>query len=257
MKRTLILMFAVASLAYAQQIFTNNDIISLSNQGFSEPFLLNVVQQNRGSYTLGPDDLRALVAARVPNKVIEAMGAKAGPAVAVNTATIAPPPPPAAAASSPAWPAPAPDVNVSYHPDGSATAWAGMVAEHVTWSRAGTGKMIKKVASAGIAGRPFTGTLTGPSSLSVLTNPPEFVMDLPFGTSPSGWALVPLETHKKTRTVTDPMHAAIMIHLMDRRGTQYKMRADNELSPGEFGLVNMTTVADDRPSGSLYAFRVR
>ena len=264
MKRTSFTMFAavvfaLAALAYAQQTFSNSDILNLWNQGFSEAFLVNVVQQNRGNYSLGPDDLRALVNAKVPNRVIEAMSAKAGPA-SINVGNVAPAAsasaPAANAGGSPQWPAVASDTTVSYHPDGAA-GWAAMVAEHVTWSRAGTGKMVKKVMSAGIAGRPFTGTLNGPSSLSVLTNPPEFVMDLPFGTNPTGWVLVRLEAHRKTRRVTDPMHEAIMIHMVERRANQYKMRSDNELSPGEYGLVNMSTVGDDHPSGFLYAFRVR
>jgi hypothetical protein len=196
-----------------------------------------------------------LVAAKVPNAVIEAMSTKGGSAAA-NTPAPAAAAPATPAAGTASWPTPATETTISYRPDGG-TIWTPLATESVMWTRDGASKILKKVATAGIAGRPFTGTLNGPSSVSVLSNPPEFVIDAATGGNPNTWALVPLEKSKKNRSVTDPAHRALMIHMVERHGNQYRMRSDSDLAPGEYALVNLNAQGDEAPAGMLYTFRVR
>lgn len=261
MKRAFVIMFVlVAIFVLASAVFgqaqglTNNDVLAFWKQGLSETFLLNEIQKNSGAFAMGPDDVRALVAAKVPNSVIEAMSAKAGTAMPTppTPATL----PTTSAATNTNWPASAAETTISYRPD-NGTNWTPLATEAVSWTRDGAGKLLKKVATAGIAGRPFTGTLSGPSSVSVLSNPPEFVIDVATGGSPNTWALVALEKNKKNRAVTDPAHRALMIHMVERRANQYRMRSDNDLSPGEYALVNLNAQGDEAPSGMICTFRVR
>jgi hypothetical protein len=259
MKRAFVMMFAFAlvftSLVCAQQTFTNNDVLAMWKQGLSEAFILNAVQKSGGAYSLGPEDVRALIAAKIPNSVIEAMSAKAGAGPAAVPAS-APSPVPNAAAGNTAWPTATSEPSINYRPDGGAL-WTPLATEAVTWSREGVSHIVKKVATAGIGGRAYTGTLNGPSSVSVLSNPPEFVIEVTAGGNPNTWALVRLQKSKKNRTVSDPAHQALMIHMMERRGNQYRMRSDNDLSPGEYALVNLNSANDEAPAGMLYTFRVR
>lgn len=260
MKRAFVIMFAFVtfvSTVGAQQTFTNNDVLAMWKQGLSEAFLLNMIQKNSGTYSLAPEDLRALVGAKVPNAVIEAMSAKVGaapPPPAPSTAT--PATPASGAPGNSAWPAIASETTISYRPDGGAL-WTALATEPVTWSRDGVGNKLKKVATVGIGGKAYTGTLNGPSSVSVLSNPPEFVIDVATGGNPNTWALVRLQKNKKNRVVTDPAHQALTIHMVERRANQYRMRSDNDLSPGEYAIVNLNGSGDEAPAGMLYTFRVR
>jgi hypothetical protein len=67
------LFLALAFAAVAQEALNNDAIVKMVKSGLSEDVILSMVKSQPAKYTLAPDDLIALKAAGVPDRVVAAM----------------------------------------------------------------------------------------------------------------------------------------------------------------------------------------
>ena len=71
-----LILLSMTCVLLAQAPIDNEGVIKLVKSGMTEDMIISVIQQQPGSYVLGADDLVALKAAGVSEKIIAAMLAK-------------------------------------------------------------------------------------------------------------------------------------------------------------------------------------
>ncbi len=249
--RLLILLVFCFSLA-AQSPMNNEGVVKLVKSGMTEDLILNVIQQQPGSYSFGAEDLVALKDAGVSEKIIEAMLAKSSG----QTGTAAPGTDPAAPGadrlrSSISEPG-------IYYKKGSE--YFELLPEIVEWK---TGGALKNIVSAGILKKDLKGDIPGTSSPNFLTNPLEILLHPPAGTGVNSYLLLPLKQDDNSREFNvGPVNrksgvakGAIPFGVEKVGDDLYRVVLPTQLGPGEYGFLTAIP-AQDSETGKMRTFRV-
>jgi hypothetical protein len=237
---------------------TAEDIIKLAKAGLSEDIIIEEIRKNGKAFNLSTDQLIALKAANVSDRIIQVMldpskadtfapAAPAAPAPPTTTAT-----PEAAVAALPA------EMGVYVKKQGQ---WVEVPPEIVYWK---TGGALKTIATVGIRHGDVNGHVQGASSHTSLATPLEFLIVAPEGTALAEYQLLRLHVNKDNRefrTITGGfMHA--------RSGSQrdevpfdgkkvanhvYELTFPSSAGRGEYGLLPPGSASG---SGKIYSFRV-
>jgi hypothetical protein len=249
--RLLILCAAAVALA-AQESMNNDGIVRLMKSGMSEDLIINVVQQQPGTYSLGADDLIALKAAGVSERLISAMLAKGKGETPGST--------PAGAAKPGGGPSPRTSVTGPglYYKKGSD--YFELLTEDVDWKTSGA---MKSFVSAGIVKKNLDGNLAGASSRNFLNYPVEIVLSPPSGLTVNSYILLPMKPGKGIREFSvGPVNqksgvarGAIAFGVEKVGDNLFRMVLATPLPPSEYGILAATPPASGE-SSKMYTFRV-
>jgi hypothetical protein len=249
------ILLALATLACAQEVLTNDAILKMVKAGLGEQLIVSMIQKQPGKYSLTPEDLISLKKEGVPEKVLEAMANKGSAAA------------PAGEPSSNAAPANAdipanPDIGAYYKKNGQ---WTEMLPEVVNWK---TGGVLKTIGTAGIVKGDVNGHIPGPHSRNSLVSPVEVFIYTPEGVAITEYQLLRLREHhnaREFRTVTGGvLHVSggATRDVVPFEGTKianrmYKVLLPN-LGAGEYGFLppGAFTSANSASIGKMYTFRL-
>jgi hypothetical protein len=237
----------------AQEPLNNEGIIKLVKAGMTEDLIINVVQQQPGTYSFGADDLVTLKEANVSEKIIAAMLAKgkgaASPAASPGSARTG-------ATGAPRSPGSGPGV---YYKKGSD--YLELLTEDVEWSTSGA---IKSIASAGIVKKDLNGSVAGPSSRNFLTNSMEILLSPASGLTVNTYILLPMKPNKGVREFNvGPVNkksgvakGSIPFGVEKVGENVYRMVLQIPLTPGEFGILAATPPDSTTERSKMYTFRI-
>jgi hypothetical protein len=236
----------------AQEAMNNDGIIRLLKSGMSEDLIINVINQQPGSYSLGADDLIALKSAGVSERLITAMLARGkGETPANAPAGIAKPMATTGARTSVTGPG-------LYYKKGSE--YFELLTEDVGWKTSGA---MKSIASAGIVKKNLNGSLAGASSRNFLNHPVEVVLSPPTGLTVNSYILLPMKPGKGSREFSvGPVNqksgvakGAIAFGVEKVGDNVFRLVLATPLPPGEYGILAATP---QEPNGTskMYTFRV-
>lgn len=250
---------AIASVAFGQETLTNEGIVNLVKSGMGEELILNVIDKQPVSFSLGANDLVALKNAGVSEKVIAAMlnkskggsaatSATSGSAAASSTASTA--------ASGSAKPISAP--GLYYRKNNEAFE---LLSEDVEWKSAGG---MKSIASAGIIKKDLKGNIAGPSSRNFLQIPFEILISPPPGMTINDYILLPLRPDKgKREFIVGPVNqksgvakGAIPFGVEKVGNNAFRMVFQQPLAPGEYGILSTRAASDLQATNKMFTFRV-
>jgi hypothetical protein len=251
-----LLFFALAFVLFAQEPMNNDGVIKLVKSGLTEDLIINVIQQQPGSYTFGASDLVMLKEASVSEKIISAMLAKGkGDAPAGTPAGPGGPAARAAANSGSRSSIPGPGL---YYKKGAE--YFELLAEEVEWKTSGA---MKHIVSAGIVKKDLNGTVTGPSSRNFLSNPMEIVLSPGGGVTVNSYILLPMRPNKGLREfAVGPVNksgvakGAIPFGMEKVGEKQFRMVLQTPLAPGEYGILEALPADSSTESSKMYTFRI-
>jgi hypothetical protein len=246
-----------AAPARAQEALTNESIIKLVQAGLGEDLIVGMVNGQPGRYRIDADSVIGLKSAKVGDKIIAAMVAKAGSA---DTAAAAPAAPAAAASDE------FKEVGVYHKKQGK---WVELLPEVVNWKTGGT---IKSIASVGVVKKDVNGHLPGVHSRNAVTTPLEFVISMPEGVAITEYQLIRLRANKdyrEFRTVTGGVFnqkSGAMRDMVPFEGKKlasrlYAITLPDSIGAGDYGFIylggaggagGMTSLA----MGKMYTFRL-
>jgi len=160
----------------------------MAKAGLGEDILISTIKTQPGRYTMAPDDLIALKAATVSDKVIAAIMEKAasGPGAPTPSA-------PSADSPSKAAAGPVNEVGVYYLKGG---AWADLPPEVVNFK---TGGVLKSIGTAGIVKGDVNGRVNGEHSKTALKSPVSFLVYVSEGVAITEYQLLRLRDSKDAR----------------------------------------------------------
>jgi hypothetical protein len=232
---------------------TVEDIIKLTKAGLSEDIIIQQIRKNRQAFDLSTEQLIALKAANVSDRIVEVM---LDPSKAETPAHIAPAP--VAAESEAAEAALPTEVGVYAKKQGQ---WAEVSPEIVYWK---TGGALKAIATAGIRHGDVNGHVQGANSHTSFGTPLEFLIVAPEGTDLAEYQLLRLHSNKDNRefrTITGGF-------LHSKSGSQrdqvpfdgkkiasraYELTFPASAGSGDYGLLPPGSTSG---SGKIYSFRV-
>jgi hypothetical protein len=240
---------------YAQEVMNNDGIIKLVKSGLTEDLILNVVNQQPGTYSFTATDLIALKDANVSEKIITAMLARSkGEA-----------PPTSSSGSMKSAPAGGARSTISspglYYKKGPE--YFELLSEDVEWNTSGA---IKNIASAGIVKKDLNGTVAGPSSRNFLQSPMEIVISPASGVTVNTFILLPMKPTSKGRREfsvgpknkkSGVAKGAIPFGVERVGENQFRIVLETPLSPGEYGLLAALPEDASTSTSKIYTFRVR
>ena len=234
----------------AQEPLNNEGIIKLVKSGMTEDLIINVIQQQAGSYAFGADDFVALKAAGVSEKILGAMLAKGKEAAA-----------PSGAAKSVAAPSQRAAISGPglYYKKG--TEYFELLTEEVEWR---TGGAVKNIVSAGIVKKDLKGAISGPSSRNFLTNPMEIILFPPSGITVNSYILLPMNPNGGLREFNvGPVNqksgvakGALPFGVEKVGENMFRMVLQTPLAPGEYGILTATPSASPTGSSKMHTFRI-
>ena len=254
----IVLGFAIlAFAAFGQEALTNESVLKLAKAGLSEAVILSTVESQPGQYATGVDDLIALKAAGVSDKVIALMirkGTGAGAAGEVSNK----------AAERTTIPGLPQEVGVYTKKDGS---WTEVLPEVVNWR---TGGVLKTLATAGVVKKDINGNLNGPTSRNSVKSPLEFLIVAPEGTAITEYQLIRLRLNKdyrEFRTVTGGVfnqQSGAMRDMVPFEGKKlaagvFEVTLPANLGAGEYGFLAPGAVGASGNTaaqiGKMFTFR--
>jgi hypothetical protein len=237
---------------FAQTPLTNDSIVKMVKAGLGDDVIVATINSQPGKYSTGPDDLIALKAAGVGDKIITVMVTKGGTAAA-STATGAP----ANAA------VPVSEVGVYFK---KGDAWVDLPPEVVDFK---TGGVLKHVGTVGIVKGDINGHVNGQHSQTAVTRPISLLVYTPEGTAVTEYQLLRLHDQKDSRefrTVTGGvLHVSggatrdiVPFENKKIAPRTYEIVLPN-LGSGDYGLLPPTTsdsTASSGRIGKIYSFRI-
>jgi hypothetical protein len=260
--------------ASAQQALTNDAVIKLVKAGLGEDLIVGMINSQPGQYSVDANSVIALKNAKVSDKVIAAMMAKAAAAPTAPAAPAAPtaadfqpgvPDVPYAAAPSPGA-ADFKEVGVYYKKQGK---WMELLPEVVNWKTGGT---IKTIASVGVVKKDINGNLPGPHSRNSVNTPLEFVISMPEGVAITEYQLIRLRINKdyrEFRTVTGGVFnqkSGAMRDMVPFEGKKmatrlYGVILPENLGAGDYGFIYLGAAGgaggmSSLSMGKMYTFRI-
>jgi hypothetical protein len=249
-----VILSCLTCLLLAQETLNNEGIIKLVKSGMTEDLIINVVQQQPGTYSFGANDLVALKEANVSEKIIAAMLDKGKQGAARPVAS----PVPAKAGATGAQNSPPSRSGIYYKKGGE---YLELLTEEVEWSTSGA---IKSIASAGIVKKDLNGSVAGPSSRNFLTNPMEIVLSPPGGFTLTSYILLPLKPNKGVREFNvGPVNkksgvakGAIPFGVEKVGENAYRMVLQTPLAPGEYGILAAMPSDSSTERSKMHTFRI-
>jgi hypothetical protein len=190
----LLLIFPVLQ---AQQPLDNSAVIKLAKAGLSDDLIVTTINASPGNYDISADGLIALKAAKVSDKVVAAIvakasgaGANAGPAGAALGGS-------AESESSAPFSLPGGINGAGVYLRDRSGAWVSMLPEIVTFHSA---NKIEDIATAGILKSDLDGRIEGSHSRVKATLPVIFAVYVPEGVEITEYVLFELHAASKART---------------------------------------------------------
>ena len=250
-----ILLCCLTCVLLAQEPLNNEGIIKLVKSGMTEDLIINVIQQQPGSYSFGANDLVVLKEASVSEKIIAAMLAKGKQGMgAAGVAPAAGAVKPGMAGQSSAISAP----GIYYKKNNE---YFELLTEEVEWSTSGA---IRSIASAGIVKKDLNGSVSGPSSRNFLQNPTEILLSPPSGVTVNTYILLPVKPNKGVREFNvGPVNkksgvakGAIPFGVEKVGENVYRMVLQTPLAPGEYGILAATPGDSSTERSKMHTFRI-
>ncbi len=255
--RVVRLLFALAFLAVAQDVLTNDSIVKMVKSGFGESLIVSMVQGQPGKYSLSPDELMKLKDAGVSEKILTAMASKGS-----GGGSAAPGAAPSGAAAGDSDIPQGIDIGVYYKKAG---AWEEMLPEVVNWK---TGGVLKHIATAGVVKGDVNGHIQSAHSRNSLKSPIEVLIYSSEGVAITEYQLIHLHENpdnREFRTVTGGvMHEeggatrdVIPFEGKKVAPRMYKVVLPN-LGAGEYGFLPPGAFgsASSASMGKMYTFRL-
>ena len=237
----------------AQEPLNNEGIIKLVKSGMTEELIINVIQQQPGTYAFGANDLVMLKEASVSEKIIAAMLAKGKQGMAAAAV------PPASGTVKPAIAGTSISAPGLYYKKGGE--YFELLTEEVEWSTRGA---IRSIASAGIIKKDLNGSVAGPSSRNFLQNPTEILLSPPSGVTVNTYILLPMKPNKGVREFNvGPVNkksgvakGAIPFGVEKVGENIYRMVLQTPLAPGEYGILAATPSDSSTERSKMHTFRI-
>lgn len=241
------------ALLFAQQApLTNDSVIKLVKAGMGDDVIVNMINSQPATFTLGTDDLIALKSGGASDKVISAMLLKGNaPAPAAMTTTVA-------------LPAPIVGEIGVYFKKGDA--WTDLEPEVVNFK---SGGVLKSLATDGLIKGDINGNIKGAHSKTAIATPVEILIYAPEGIAATEYQLLLLHVSgdaREFRTVTGGVfhksggasRDAIEFEAKKIAPRTYSFTLAN-LKPGEYGLLPPSSgdaTGSTGRLGKLYTFQV-
>jgi hypothetical protein len=243
----------------AQEPMNNEGIVRLVKSGMTEDLILNVIQQQPGSYVFGAADLVALKDASVSEKIIAAMLAKGKGEPATGMGAPAGARPDSARTVSTAGQRSSISGPGLFYKKGNE--YFELLTEDVEWKTSGA---MKNIVSAGIVKKELNGSIPGASSRNFLTNPMEIVLSPPPGTTVNSYILLPMKPNKGRREFNvGPVNqksgvakGAIPFGVEKVGENMLRMVLQTPLAPGEYGILTATPADSSNEGSKMYTFRI-
>jgi hypothetical protein len=255
MKTTRIALYVAlfTTLAFAQQPLTNEAVLKLAKADMGDDVIVNMIGTQPATFALSTDDLIALKAGGVSQKVISAMLLKnsgAAPSPAVTTVAV----PPATPVS---------EIGVYYRKAGT---WEDMDPEIVNFK---SGGVLKSLATDGLIKGDMNSNIKGAQSKTLLAPPVEILIYAPDGVAATEYQLLLLHVSgdsREFRTVTGGVfhksggasRDAVEFAAKKIAPRTYSLILSN-LKPGEYGILPPSSgdaTGSTGRLGKLYTFRV-
>lgn len=250
---SLVLLLSSVLASFAQALLTNDSIIKMWKGGVGEAVILSTIKASPASFTTSPDDLLALKAAGVTDKIMEAMLAKRSSGATKAPAKDAKRTPAAAPVTAAAAAPPAVhDIGVYYL---KRNTWTDLPPEIVNWKTVG---LLKTIGTVGLVKEDRSGHLNGLHSGTPLHWPVTLLVYTPPDVAISEYRLIRLHESKDIRdfrTGEDGGKNAGGLVSFDstkiaERTFEIKPRGSD---PGEYGLMPAGQV---EKVTKLYTYRV-
>jgi hypothetical protein len=242
----------------AHSALTVEDVIKLAKAGLSEDIIIQQIRKNGQAFDLSTEELIALKAASVSDRVIQAM---LEPSKAETPAPNTPAPnapAPVAAEPEPAEAALPTEVGVYAKKQGQ---WVEVSPEIVYWK---TGGALKTIATAGVLHGNVDGHVSGANSPTSFGTPLEFLIVAPEGTALAEYQLLRLHTNKDNREFRTITGGVLHSHSGSQRdqvpfdgkkiaSRVFELTFPASAGPGEYGILPPGSASG---SGKIYSFRV-
>jgi hypothetical protein len=243
----------------------DNTIVRMHTAGIGDDLLIQTIQLQPGHYNTSPDDLIALKAAGLSDRVISAMQAH-GSGLTIRTAAAPAVPHPTAAALG------LDEIGVYYTvpagTHGSQTdEWVELHTERVVFKSAGA---IKNILSDGMLKKDMNGHLDGAQSELALPTGVELLIYAPAGTDASEYDLLRFELHKDSRefrTLTAGVFHSesgaardeIEFHPYKIGPQLYTFTIPTDIEKGEYGVLppGSANIQGIAGTGKIFTFSIR
>ena len=243
----------------AAEPLSASQVKGMHQSGISDAQTINVIQQTPPGYSLSTTEVDDLIHSGVSDRVIEAMyartaagaggrGGGAGGNAGGGAPVLAPFPPAA-------------NEGIFF---AKGTSWLPILDERVRWTQKSSMNRVRQVTSAGTTRGSVRGVLDNESSKTLVSNPPNIVINLPAGSSIGDFHLVQLALKKGQRRVdlgsaskVDTSHKSLDYKIeAAQNGAQYKISLPGGLMPGEYGIFRYNTVHKEGV-GKMYTFQIQ
>jgi hypothetical protein len=244
----------------AQDSLNNDAVIKMVKAGLSDDLVVSSIYSKPGTYKTSVDDMIALKAAGVSDKVVAAIVNKSSGGSAPAPAAAAP-----AAAAGPTLPPGIDEVGVYYQDKNGA--WVALMPEVVNFK---TGGVLKSLATNGIVKGDINGHIPGPSAKTTLTLPVTLAVYVPEGTAITEYQLLRLRpssgNSREFRSTTGGVfHASggAARDLVQFDSTKlyprvYQVTLKQDAGKGEYGLLPPGAVSSTNMAsgGKIYTISV-
>lgn len=231
-------------IAFAQEPLTNASIKKLTQSGFTEDVILQLIRSQPGQFSVAPDDLVALRDAGISQRVLQAMIEQSGRTLLAKSGEPA-------------------DAGVYFK---KGEQWLELHPEIVHWKTGGT---LKQMAALGYRSADLNGRIVGASSRTRLNTPIEILINTLSGVQIEEYILVRFRPHddaREFRIVTGgvfhqssgAMRDQIPFQADQLGPRRYRIRLES-LKRGGFGLLPPGAVNSAHASGSVgkaYTFQL-
>lgn len=257
-----------------------DDVIKMAKAGLSDDIILEQIQKRNRPFDLSTDQLIALKAAHVSDRIVVALldPSKLDPSKAETPSPVAPEPreqvaPPVTAPLEPPQRYTAKPLKASPVVDPEALPaevgvyakkqgeWVEVPPEIVYWRTAGA---LKAIATAGVQQGDVNGRVAGVSSRTSFATPLELIVVAPEGTVVAEYQLLHLRAKKDTREFRTVSGGVLhsqggiskdVIHFDSKKlgSRTYEITFPSGAGPGEYGLLPPES---NNGSGKIYSFRI-
>lgn len=251
-----------------------DDVIKLVKAGLSDDIILQQLKKKNRPFDLTTDQLIALKAANVSDRIVAFMldpsqpetapaappapDAAPGPAAPSSAALATLPPPPAFPASAVMDAALPTEAGVYVKKQNQ---WAEVAPEIVYWK---TGGALKTIVTAGVLHGDINGRVIGTASHTAYATPLELLVVAPEGVALAEYQLIRMRPNKDSRefrTVTGGVFHAQSGSFRDvvsfdgkkLANRTYQITFPSSAGPGEYGVL---PPASNSGSGKIYSFRI-
>lgn len=239
-----------------QHVLTNDTILRMSKAGLEDTVILQTIQTQPGAYDTAPDDLIALKAAGVSQRVIAAMQARSAGLALRPTAPTVDPAPLAAGVD---------EIGVYYQDkDGQ---WTPLRTERVQFKSSG---WLKNAATDGLVKQDMNGHLDGRQSPLSLPTGVRLLIYAPAGTQAEEYDFLRFDEHSGSRdfrvktgglfhSSTGSERNELEFHPVKLAKDMYTFTVPADIEKGEYGVLppGSSNVPGISNAGKIFTFSIR